>query len=106
MTFGERLKAIRVEKGLTQTGLAERAGLTLQGIGQLERGRREPSWGTVQAVARALGVSCQTFEEAAKDEEAGTPARPRKADAPDVAGQDVAAEATAKKTPRKKGGGK
>jgi transcriptional regulator with XRE-family HTH domain len=61
MTFGERVKSLRLERGLTQTTLAEKAGLSLHGIGQLERSRREPSWATVQAIAKALGVDCTAF---------------------------------------------
>jgi transcriptional regulator with XRE-family HTH domain len=59
--FAGRLRALREQAGLTQVQLAEKAGLTLQGLGQIERGRRQPSWPTVQALARALGVDCTVF---------------------------------------------
>jgi transcriptional regulator with XRE-family HTH domain len=58
--------------------LAEKAGLHRQGIAKLENGEREPAWGTVRALARALGVSCSAFE--SEDEEAEAEeaeARPR-----------------------------
>ena len=48
--------------GLTQTQLAERAGLHLHGLTKLEQGDREPSWVTVLDLARALGVGCAAFE--------------------------------------------
>jgi transcriptional regulator with XRE-family HTH domain len=52
------LKALRTEAGLTQAGLARKAGLSKQIICDLERGRRlgqnEP---TLAALADALGVT-------------------------------------------------
>jgi transcriptional regulator with XRE-family HTH domain len=82
--FGARLKQLREAAGLTQGGLAERAGLHKLGVAKLEQGLREPTWATVQALARALGVSCSAFEGAG---EGAPPApklrgRPRKADTP------------------------
>jgi len=57
-SFGMRLRWLREAAGLTQEELAERAGLTAQGVGALERGdRRRPYPHTVQALAMALGVS-------------------------------------------------
>lgn len=41
---------------LTLGRLGDRAGLTPSYIGAIERGTREPSLSTVQALARALGV--------------------------------------------------
>jgi transcriptional regulator with XRE-family HTH domain len=61
-TFADKLKELRLGAGLTQTQLAEKAGMHRQGIAKLEMGEREPTWQTVQALARALGVSCQAFE--------------------------------------------
>jgi transcriptional regulator with XRE-family HTH domain len=54
--FATRLRAIRTELGLTLAELSDRAGMHLQSIAKLESGQREPSWATVQALARALGV--------------------------------------------------
>jgi transcriptional regulator with XRE-family HTH domain len=71
--FGSRLKQLRQDAGLTQKELAERAGLTLEGVAQLERGRRKPSWETVLALAKALGVPCTAFE---ADEGAEAPPAP------------------------------
>jgi predicted ATPase/DNA-binding CsgD family transcriptional regulator/DNA-binding XRE family transcriptional regulator len=56
--FGEQLRAHREAAGLTQEELAERAGLTAQGVGALERGdRRRPYPHTVRSLADALGLS-------------------------------------------------
>lgn len=62
-TFGRRLKELREAASLTQQQLAEKAGLNQFGVAKLEQGVRSPAWETVQALARALGVSCQAFEE-------------------------------------------
>jgi transcriptional regulator with XRE-family HTH domain len=62
--FGDRLKELREAAGLTQTQLAERAGLTKATVSRLEQGlRKEPSWQTVLALSRALGVECTAFNE-------------------------------------------
>ncbi|HEX7102287.1 MAG TPA: tetratricopeptide repeat protein [Nitrolancea sp.] len=54
-TFGGLLKRFRVAAGLTQEGLAERAGLSARGISDLERGRRSnPYFETVRLLADAL----------------------------------------------------
>ena len=55
--FGERLRRLREGAGLTQEALAERAGLTAQAVGALERGtRRHPYPPTLAALAAALGL--------------------------------------------------
>jgi transcriptional regulator with XRE-family HTH domain len=77
--FGPRLKELREAVGLTQSQLAERAGLHRQGIVKLERGEREPAWGTVLALMDALGVSCQAFLEEPGPQAEAKPGRPRKA---------------------------
>ncbi|MET7402231.1 BTAD domain-containing putative transcriptional regulator, partial [Dactylosporangium sp. NPDC005572] len=55
--FGAHLRALREQRALTQEELAERAGLTVNAIGALERGvRRRPYPHTVRALADALGL--------------------------------------------------
>jgi transcriptional regulator with XRE-family HTH domain len=61
-TFAVTLKRLRGAAGLSQPELAERAGMNRYGIAKLEQGVREPSWSTVQALAKALGVSLAAFE--------------------------------------------
>jgi transcriptional regulator with XRE-family HTH domain len=77
-------------------------GITLEGVGQLERGRRRPSWDTAVALAQALGVSVAAFEspgdESTSTPEPRRPGRPRKADAV----EDAEREGKAKGTRRKK----
>jgi predicted ATPase/DNA-binding XRE family transcriptional regulator len=57
-SFGTRLRRYRERRGLTQEELAERAGLSAQGISALERGlRNRPHPPTVRALAEALELS-------------------------------------------------
>lgn len=56
--FGQRVKKLRTERGLTQPELAALAGLTKDTISNWERGRRvDPPISAVRAIADALGVS-------------------------------------------------
>jgi transcriptional regulator with XRE-family HTH domain len=59
--FGKRLKELREAEGWSQTELAERAGLTKAGIADIEQGRRQPSWGTAVALAKALQLEVKEF---------------------------------------------
>ena len=56
-SFAQRLRTLRERAALTQEELAERADLTANAIGALERGeRRRPYPHTVRALAEALGL--------------------------------------------------
>src|SRR5215210_4825961 len=56
--FGERLRRLREEVGLTQEELASKAGLTAKAVSALERGeRRRPYPHTVRSLAEALGLT-------------------------------------------------
>jgi predicted ATPase/transcriptional regulator with XRE-family HTH domain len=56
--FGELLRRYRAAAGLTQEALAERAGLSVRGISDLERGvNRRPHRDTLQMLADALGLA-------------------------------------------------
>ncbi|PYO39393.1 MAG: XRE family transcriptional regulator, partial [Gemmatimonadetes bacterium] len=58
LTFGELLRRARQAAGLTQEVLAERAGLSVRGIADLERGaRRAPYPDTVRRLAEALHLA-------------------------------------------------
>ncbi|WP_090101088.1 ATP-binding protein [Lentzea jiangxiensis] len=77
-TFGELLRAYRVEAGMTQQALAEKARLSEQAVGALERGdRRYPQAVTVDRLVGVLGLTGpqrEQFERAASRK--GTPRRP------------------------------
>src|ERR1700722_20953108 len=54
---GEWLRQQRVAAGLTQEDLAERSGVSVRAIADLERGRtRKPYPSSVRALVRALGL--------------------------------------------------
>jgi len=55
--LGAAVKQLREKRGATQEALAYEAGITTGTLSQLERGISNPSWGTLKAVAGALGVS-------------------------------------------------
>ncbi len=54
--FGERLKKLRMEKGLTQEELARRAGFHRTYAGNIERGLENPTIETVSRMADVLDV--------------------------------------------------
>ena len=56
--FGTLLKTLRTAAGLTQEALAERAGVSVRGLQDLERGQSQtPRRDTVELLAAALGLS-------------------------------------------------
>lgn len=55
--FGERVQALRREKGITQEHLAERLNKSIEHVSYIERGERAPSFETILDIAEALGVS-------------------------------------------------
>ncbi|MCP1187465.1 helix-turn-helix domain-containing protein [Paenibacillus sp. 1781tsa1] len=56
ISVGERIRAIRKAKGLTQQQLAELSGLDDAYIGSLERGERNFSIDTLEKVIKALKI--------------------------------------------------
>lgn len=69
--FGERLKRLRKAAGLTQAALAERAGVSLNSVSRWEIGDRQPSWESVVALSKALGVETSAFDRPASGNKAG-----------------------------------
>lgn len=55
--FTERLKELRLKKGLTQTELGEKVGVTKQTIINYEKGTTEPSFENLIKLADLLEVS-------------------------------------------------
>jgi transcriptional regulator with XRE-family HTH domain len=53
----EAIRHLREQHEMTQEGLAHAAGSTAATISSIERGISNPSWGTVEAIAEALGVT-------------------------------------------------
>lgn len=54
--FGEELRKVREEAGITQQTLAARAGVTREYVSHLERGTREPSLGVFVRLCAALKI--------------------------------------------------
>jgi len=55
--LGARLKELRLSRGMTLVQLAERTGLSVGSLSQVERGLVSPTIRTVYSVATVLGVS-------------------------------------------------
>ena len=56
-SLGERFKAIRLRRGLTQQEAATRAGITLGHLQVVERGTGNPTIAVIAALARAYEVT-------------------------------------------------
>jgi len=54
--FGKKIKSIRRARDITQEKLADLSGLSLQYIGEIERGRRNPSLTSIEQLSRALDI--------------------------------------------------
>ncbi len=57
LVFGARIRELRHERGLTQSDVAERAGVSLKYVSQIERGSRNPTLGVLLQLGRALDVT-------------------------------------------------
>jgi transcriptional regulator with XRE-family HTH domain len=58
MDFGSRIRAARRAAGLSQEELARRAGMSLKGMGDIERGDIEdPHYSSLSKIADGLGMS-------------------------------------------------
>jgi len=55
--LGEAIRQLRQKRGITQEDLAHAAEITTGTLSLIERGHANPTWGTIKAVATALGVS-------------------------------------------------
>lgn len=53
--FGQNVRAARRAKGITLETLAHDVGLAYSYVGELERGRRNPTLKVVERIAEALG---------------------------------------------------
>ena len=61
--MARRLKAARIEDGLTQQQLAERAGISSGYYARLERGEQDPPLTVIEKLAKALGVKVRSLLE-------------------------------------------
>jgi transcriptional regulator with XRE-family HTH domain len=79
--LGNRILLARQQLGLTQEDLADRAGISVTFCGQIERGRRNPTFVVVYRIATALETTvaglCEDMAEGS-DPKPGSHATPRK----------------------------
>lgn len=91
--FGEQLRAYREAAGYSQEALAERAGISANAIGALERGeRKRPYPDTLRRLADALGLGDAERADLAAAVRArtdGTPALSPVSNSPNVSNDDV-----------------
>jgi transcriptional regulator with XRE-family HTH domain len=73
MNLGKSIQTCRVKRGLSQTELARRAGLSVSYLSMLENSKRDPTISTVERIATAIGVPVEIlfFLGAEKGELAG-----------------------------------
>jgi len=59
--IGRKIRALRLERGLSQSGLAEGIGLTFQQVQKYEKGANRVSAGRLQQIANLLNVPVTFF---------------------------------------------
>ena len=64
MDIGHRMKELRIQYGLTQQELADRAELTKGFISQLERNQNSPSIGTLLDIIQIAAITGEADEKA------------------------------------------
>jgi transcriptional regulator with XRE-family HTH domain len=55
-SFGRNVRRIRLERGVTLEALADQVGLSYSYLGEIERGRRNPTLAVVERIATALAA--------------------------------------------------
>jgi transcriptional regulator with XRE-family HTH domain len=61
--MAKRLRQLRESRGLSQTALASKAGVSREYLWRLEHGRQEPTFGVLEKLAKALRVKVTRFLE-------------------------------------------
>ena len=54
--LGQNVRRFRKERGMSQEALADEVKLAVTYVGQIERGKRNPTLKVVESFAKALGV--------------------------------------------------
>lgn len=68
VSFGERLQALREQRGLTQSELGKRAGMAAASVSHFETGQRSPSLDSLVKLADALEVTTDALLGRTSDE--------------------------------------
>ena len=61
--FGKRLQQVRVASNMTQEQLAERIGVTIESISNMERGIHGPSFDNLEKIVLTLDVPAKSLFE-------------------------------------------
>ncbi len=61
--FGQRLRKLRLEAGLSQEAFAAKCGLDRTYVGGIERGERNVSLRNIEVLAKSLGVTVSVLTE-------------------------------------------
>ena len=59
--IGRKIRALRLQRGMSQSALAEKIGLTFQQVQKYEKGTNRVSAGRLQQIADVLGVDVTFF---------------------------------------------
>jgi transcriptional regulator with XRE-family HTH domain len=76
---GQRIRALRMQRGLSQQSLAHAAGLTFQQVQKYEKGANRVSASRLVEFAQVLGVEVGDFFEGAPDQTGATERSPEAA---------------------------
>ena len=60
---GERVRALREDRGYSLRGLAQRCGLSVNAVSLIEKGENSPTVASLHRLAEALGTSITDFFE-------------------------------------------
>ena len=69
---GSRIRALRIERGLSQEQLALAAGITPAYLGLVEREKKNPTVSIIERICRAMNISLAAFFSEAEASPAGT----------------------------------
>ncbi len=69
MQYGEKISALRKQKGMTQAELGAKLNVTFQAVSKWERGESLPDFETMSRIAKLFGVPITYFEEDSEDEQ-------------------------------------
>ncbi|MEQ9942790.1 helix-turn-helix transcriptional regulator [Pectobacterium aroidearum] len=59
--FGQRVKTLRLQAGLSQEAFADKCGLDRTYISGIERGVRNPTLEVIEVIADGLGINLKTI---------------------------------------------
>src|SRR4051812_9668810 len=99
MRFAEKLRELRTAAGLSEAKLAEKAGLSFGAVHNYGLGHRLPTLAAAVKLARALGVTCETFADCDDIREEATAPPPSDAEPPRPRGRPPKATTTVGQSP-------